>query len=86
MNRTILIVCILVGMSLNVYSQKEKECSPEEKKVLLDKHEKAFISMGEKISDPYITTGKDGKYYLTGTTAGTSWGGNGLLNSVSGSI
>lgn len=74
MNRTILMVCILAGMSLNVYSQKEKECSLEEKKVLLDKHEKAFISMGEKIRDPYITTGKDGRYYLTGTTAGTSWG------------
>lgn len=87
MDKMIFIECVLaVCMSLNANSQKWEECSLEEKIVLFDKHEKAFISMGEKIRDSYITTGKDGKYYFTGTTAGTSWGGNGLLKSVSGKI
>lgn len=70
----IFFISILVFMSLNVYSQKGREYNLEIKKELLKMHKKAFISMGEKIRDPFIAMVDDGKYYLTGTTAGTFWG------------
>ncbi len=40
----------------------------------LEEHNRAFITMGEKIRDPFILAAPDGNYYMTGTTAGTSWG------------
>lgn len=45
-----------------------------QKRELLKRHNKAFITLDYKIRDPFILDAKDGYYYLTGTTAGSNWG------------
>ncbi|TWU29070.1 family 43 glycosylhydrolase [Novipirellula artificiosorum] len=37
-------------------------------------HHRAFQILDEKVRDPFITRGPDGRFYLTGTTAGSHWG------------
>ena len=45
-----------------------------EKKARLQAHDRAFLTLNERVRDPFIQRGPDGYYYLTGTTAGSHWG------------
>ena len=70
----ILILALLSFFCTDVFARKEKEYDLDTKRKYVKAHDRAFISMGEKIRDPFILLGPDGNYYLTGTTAGTHWG------------
>ncbi len=48
--------------------------SRDAKQALLESHDKAFLTLNERVRDPFIHKGPDGYYYLTGTTAGNHWG------------
>lgn len=48
--------------------------SVEQKLELIGSHDQAFITLNEKIRDPFILAAPDGYFYLTGTTAGSHWG------------
>ncbi|MEM9478307.1 MAG: family 43 glycosylhydrolase [Verrucomicrobiota bacterium] len=53
---------------------KHTPLSTAEKKSLVKSHDEAFETLDEKVRDPFIHRGPDGKFYLTGTTAGSHWG------------
>ncbi|VGO13336.1 hypothetical protein PDESU_01892 [Pontiella desulfatans] len=46
----------------------------EQKLEKVKAHNEAFQALNEKVRDPFVLKGPDGFFYMTGTTAGTSWG------------
>lgn len=58
----------------NCAQTKDRILTASEKLTLLESRTKAFQALNEKIRDPFINIGPDGRYYLTGTTAGSHWG------------
>lgn len=64
----------IIGETNNKAKGKKEILSPSQKEKLIKERNRAFISMEEKVRDPFILLGPDNNYYLTGTTAGSHWG------------
>ncbi len=72
--KELIFILALLWPLCKVPAKTKLEQSKESKIKALADHKNAFISMSDKIRDPFIMKGPDGQYYMTGTTAGSFWG------------
>lgn len=66
--------CVNSDLETPSKSDNPNVISDDQKWELIESHDQAFLTLNEKVRDPYILAAPDGYYYLTGTTAGSHWG------------